>query len=260
MKEKYIIPLDLGDFTADKSLFYLRRFAGEKEAGKRVAAYIGGVEKKIVVDTGPIGLERIVKDHPMSFSEPIKPEQEIEMQLAKAGVKPEEIDIVIMTHLHWDHVGGLTKFSNAEFIVSQEELNFALSPFPCMYLAYEALQLGMYPEFLKVIDRIKTVSMREKEIVDGVKVIPLPGHTPGCIGVVVDTGKGPCVIAGDAVNKYANLKGSPKERQPYLMNGSFTDLKAMLQSFEVIDDIVRGDFSRVIPGHDPLVFEKERYP
>jgi len=43
-------------------------------------------------------------------------------------------------------------------------------------------------------------------------VIPLPGHTPGSIGVVVDTKKGPYVIAGDAAGRYGNLEGIPAER------------------------------------------------
>lgn len=225
-----------------------------------MAAYIGGAKKKIVVDTGPPDLERSLKYHPYSKSEPRKPEQKMVAQLAKAGVTPEEIDIVVLTHLHWDHVGDVTKFPNAEFIVSQEELRFALNPLPCLYVAYEALQLGMQPEFLKVIERIKTVEMKEKEIVEGVRVIPLPGHTPGSIGVVVDTEKGPYIITGDAVPKYGNLKGAPEERQPYLMTGIYTDMMAMWKSFERIDEIVGGDYSKVIPGHDPLVFQKERYP
>jgi glyoxylase-like metal-dependent hydrolase (beta-lactamase superfamily II) len=259
MNGRYIIPLDLGDFVADKSLYYLRR-SGEKEPGKRVAAYIGGAKKKIVVDTGPPDLEHIKKYHPASPSLPRKPEQELEAQLAKAGVKLEEIDIVILTHLHWDHVGQVNKFLNAEFIVSQEELRFALAPPPCLLADYEALQLGIQPPFLKVIDRIKTVDMKDKEIVEGVRVIPLPGHTPGSIGVVVETAKGPYVITGDAVNKYGNLKGAPEEHQPYLLGGIYTDMIAMWKSMELIDEIVKHDFSKVIPGHDPFVFEKERYP
>jgi N-acyl homoserine lactone hydrolase len=260
MNGRYIIPLDLGDHLGDKSLFYLRRFIGEKEAGKNLGVYIGGAKKKIVVDTGPPDQERILKYHSFFNAEARKPEQEIEAQLAKAGVRPEEIDIVILTHLHWDHVGGVTRFPKAQFIVSQEELRFALDPLPCLYSAYEALQLGIYPEFLKVIERIKTIEMKEKEIVEGVKVIPLPGHTPGSMGVIVDTEKGPYVIAGDAVSKYGNLEGAPEERQPYLMTGIYTDMKAMWKSFELIDEIVGHDHSKVIPGHEPLVFRKERYP
>jgi len=260
MGGRYIIPLDLGDSVGDRSLSYLRRGVGEKEHGKRVAAYIGGAQKKIVVDTGPPDLERSLKYHPYSKSDPRKPEQEMEAQLAKCGVKPEDIDLVILTHLHWDHVGDVLKFPKAQFICSQEELRFALDPPACLYVAYEALQLGMEPIFLKVIERIKTVEMKEKEIVEGVTVIPLPGHTPGSIGVVVETEKGPHVITGDAVSKYGNLKGDPKERQPYLMTGIYTDMLAMWKSFERIDEIVGHDLSRVIAGHDPMVFQKERYP
>jgi len=260
MNGRFIIPLDLGDSFADKSLFYLRRFIGQIELGKRVAAYIGGAKKKILVDAGPPDLERSLKYHPYSKSQPLKPEQNMVAQLAKAKVKPEEIDIVILTHLHWDHVGRVAEFPNAEFIVSREELRFALDPPPCLYVAYEALQLGMEPMFLKVIERIRTIDMKEKEIVEGVTVIPLPGHTPGSIGVVVDTERGPYVIAGDAVMKYGNLEGAREESQRYLMLGIYTDMEATWKSFERVDEIVKGDLFRVIPGHDPRVFEKERYP
>lgn len=260
MGGRYIIPLDLGDSTTDRSMSYLRRGMGEEEHGKRVAAYIGGAQKKIVVDTGPPDLEHSLKYHPYSKSKPRKPEQEMDAQLAKAGVKAEEIEIVLLTHLHWDHVGDVAKFPNSVFIVSQEELRFALNPPPCLYLPYEALQLGMEPKYLKVIDRMKTVEMKEKEIVEGVKLIPLPGHTPGSMGVLVETERGRYVIAGDAVPKYGNLKGDPDNRLPYLMTGIYTDMVAMWKSFELVDELVKHDFSRVIPGHDPLVFQKERYP
>jgi glyoxylase-like metal-dependent hydrolase (beta-lactamase superfamily II) len=260
MSGLYIIPLDLGDTTSEKCNFFLRKYVGEKQHSKRIGLYIGGAKKKIVVDTGGPDEEHSLKYHPYSKPEPRKPAQEIEMQLAKAGVKPEEVDIVVLTHLHWDHVGNVTKFPNAEFIVSEEELKFALNPLPPLYVAYEALQLGMQPFFMKVIEKIRTVDMKEKEIVEGVRVIPLPGHTPGSIGLVVETEKGPYVIAGDAVFLYANLEGAPEDRLPYFMTGIYTDMRAMWKSIELIDEIVKGDYSKVIPGHDPLVFEKKRYP
>ena len=260
MSGRYIVPLDMGDAVGDKSLFYLRKFVGQKEIGKTVAAYIGGAGKKIVVDMGPPDLERSVKYHPYFKSEPRGPEQMMEGQLAKVGVKPEEIDIVVLTHLHWDHVGEVEKFPNAEFIVSNVELGFAFNPPPCLYVAYEALQLGMQPKFMSIMERMKTVDMKEKEIVSGVRLIPLPGHTPGSMGVVVETEEGPYVIAGDAVPQYGNLKGSPEERQPYFMSGIYTDMVAMWRSIELVDEIVNHDIHRVIPSHEALVFQKKRYP
>ncbi len=260
MSGRYIVPLDMGDAICDKSSFYLRRFIGEKEMVKSVAAYIGAAKKQIVVDMGPPDMERCLKYHPYYKVEPRRPEQEMVGALAKVGVKPEEIDIVVLTHLHWDHVGEVTKFPNAEFIVLREELRFAMDPPPCLYVAYEALRLGIQPLFLKVIERMKTIEMKEREIVEGVRVIPLPGHTPGSIGVVVDTVDGPYVIAGDSVPHYENLMGAPEERLPYLMAGVYTDMLAMWNSFEIIDEIVRHDIYKVIPGHEPLVFKKERYP
>jgi glyoxylase-like metal-dependent hydrolase (beta-lactamase superfamily II) len=55
------------------------------------------------------------------------------------------------------------------------------------------------------------------------------------------------------------LEGSSKEGQPYFLNGIFTDMTAMWKSFERINGIVAGDFTKVIPGHKPLVIKKERY-
>jgi glyoxylase-like metal-dependent hydrolase (beta-lactamase superfamily II) len=257
---RYIVPLDLGESAYDRSLFFLRKFIGQRAVSKTVAAYIGGAKKKIVVDAGPPDMERSLKYHPYFKSEPRTPEQFMPGALAKAGVKPEEVELVILTHLHWDHVGAVELFPNAQFIVSEEELRFALNPTPCLYASYEALQLGIQPLFLKILNRLKTVDMKEKEILPGVRTIPLPGHSPGGIGVVVETDEGPYVIAGDAVPTWENLRGDPKNGQRYYMSGVYTDMQAMWKSFELIDEIVQGDVEKVIAGHESLVFNKARYP
>lgn len=260
MSSPYIVPLDLGDTTGDNSLTFLRRGMGKVLPGKIVASYIGGAKKKIVVDTGPPDMERTLKYHPYAVSEPNKPDQNMVAQLEKAGVKPEEIDMVILTHLHWDHVGDVLLFPNAEFVVSEKELHFALNPVPAHYVAYEALQIGMEPLYLKVMERLRTVEMKHKKLLDGISVIPTPGHSPGSISVIVETAGGPYVIAGDAVPNYKNLEGDSEERMPHLMSGVYTSMIEMWKSFELIDEVVKGDYTKVIPGHDPLVFENDRYP
>lgn len=56
------------------------------------------------------------------------------------------------------------------------------------------------------------------------------------------------------------IETSSKETKIEEDAGIYTDMKARWRSFELIDEIVRHDLSRVIPGHEPLVFQKERYP
>jgi len=46
------------------------------------------------------------------------------------------------------------------------------------------------------------------------------------------------------------MKGDPQNNQPYIMSGVYTDMQAMWKSFELIDEIVKGDIYKVIPGHE----------
>ncbi len=63
------------------------------------------------------------------------------------GYKPEEIDIVVFTHLHWDHCFYMEKFTNAEFYVNKKEYEFAMNPIPLYFKSYEAPELGITRPF-----------------------------------------------------------------------------------------------------------------
>jgi N-acyl homoserine lactone hydrolase len=252
-----IVPLDVGDMEIDRSQVVLGAIPGVMETEKLIAYYIEGDSLKALVDCGPPTMEKAGEWY--NFSPLVRARQSesqrIENALGNAaGVTPREIDLVILTHLHWDHAGEVDKFVNAQVVVSQTEFNYAMNPLPRSYKGYLALQTGTMPPFLKAIKQIRTVRMEEKRIRDGITVIPTPGHTPGSISVVVETARGSQVITGDAVNAYENIKGDERQGLKYHMIGIYTNQIEAWESFELIDEKVGGDHSRVLPGHDTAVF------
>jgi len=111
--------------------------------------------------------------------------------LRSAGYTPEEVDIVLVTHLHSDHVGGLTTrdgnivFPNADVYVAKAESDFWLSPEIAAKApkdaqrSFQSVQAIAAP-YIKA-GKWHTFSGSEP-IVDGMQLVPLPGHTPGHTG------------------------------------------------------------------------------
>jgi len=188
--------------------------------------------------------------HPGSYQ---REGQAIHLQMVDRRIQPEEVELVIFTHLHWDHCSNMQKFSKARFIVHQKELEFALSPIPPYYRSYESPILGLVPPF----SGVKFCTMEgEEEVAPGVRVFPTPGHSPGHVSVKVDTSQGPYVIAGDAVFDQENLKGDPAAHLPVIPIGRFTNIIEMWNSLMLIKEMS----AIVLPGHDYGVFQKPSYP
>lgn len=254
-----IIPLDVGTLEWDQSEATLRRGIGKKVKAPFIAWYIEGLEKKVLIDTGPPPEERAQRLHSV-LNPRISPEQETPRRLLQIGIKPEDIEVLVLTHLHWDHVGHVDKFPKARIFVTHEEFNYAMGPLPPQRVGYETLQPGIEPVFLRSIRQFEYLPMSEEEIVPGLKVFPTPGHTPGGISVEVMTAQGPYVIASDAIYGYENLKGDPANNLPFLMIGIYMDYVAAWKSMETIYRRARFDLNRVIPGHDFQVTAKKSFP
>jgi glyoxylase-like metal-dependent hydrolase (beta-lactamase superfamily II) len=111
--------------------------------------------------------------------------------LRSAGYTPEEVDIVLLTHLHSDHVGGLTTqdgkrvFPNAEIYVAKAESDFWLSPEIAAKASKDAQPFFQSAQAIAApyITAGKWHTFNGSEsIVDGMQLVPLPGHTPGHTG------------------------------------------------------------------------------
>ncbi|MCL5961477.1 MAG: N-acyl homoserine lactonase family protein [Chloroflexi bacterium] len=249
MAQLRIRPLDVGTMRVDKAfLTYMANF-GVPLVSASMIWYVEGAQKKILVDTGPADPEWAAKYHaPLER----RPEQHPVAALESIGVRPEDIEIVVITHLHWDHSFNNALFPNAKFLVQHEELCYAIDPLPVHYRAFEAMALGMTPHFVHT--PLTTVE-GDLPICDGVSIVFLPGHTPGSQGVLVETESGPYLIAGDAVPLFDNWEGLPPY-QPHLPPSIHVDVADCYRTFKRIESIA--DF--VLPGHDARVLERKSYP
>jgi len=126
--------------------------------------------------------------------------QSIENSLKKVGIRCEDIDIVLVTHLDWDHCAGNELFPKARFIVQKEELRSARSPFLILKRLYIKNIIG---------DVEYTIISGNKMIVEGVTAIFKPRRTYGLQRVLVEAQKKRYFIAGDTFGLFENLKSNP---------------------------------------------------
>ena len=133
-------------------------------------ALIESAGKKLLFDTGSYGDRKLLLER----------------------LREEKVDLIFLSHLHYDHCINAEIFKDVKIIVSQKELDYVLSG------RYEDIGDPFIPFSIikSFVERVEPVSDGE-EIIEGVKVIDLAGHTPGSCGLLIE-GEG-ILFAGDAV-------------------------------------------------------------
>jgi glyoxylase-like metal-dependent hydrolase (beta-lactamase superfamily II) len=160
-----------------------------------MAFLVTGGPEPVLVDTGPPPPEISKLHHyEMAKDEALL----LPNHLKKHGLRPEDIRLVVNTHLHWDHCWYNDLFPKADICVQKRELPFAANPIPSHYLFYDAFQMGLVPAWTRAAARFKVID-GDCELLPGLKLVALPGHTPGSMGLLTETAAGPHLIAGDAV-------------------------------------------------------------
>ena len=246
MKKYSIRPIPL---EKSKGLTYKFTYlVGYGSPEERVAYswYIEGPKEHILVDTGcePAGLT----PQPLMFPFDGKFEhiQTIEEGLGKLGLKPEDIDIVILTHMHEDHIQLARKYKKATFIVQKAELEMARNPHPVQQFTY-----------LK--DKFEDVHFEvikgDKKIVDGISVMLTPGHSAGAQSVIVETAKGKAVLTGFCCIQ-RNFEPPEGLITPVIAPGINLNVVQAYESVLKVKEIA----DIVIPIHDKKYIEIDRIP
>jgi glyoxylase-like metal-dependent hydrolase (beta-lactamase superfamily II) len=166
--------------------------------------------------------------------------------LRELGVEPESVSTVVVTHLHYDHVGNLAAFPNARLVVPRRELEFWTGPTARRTQFAAHVETGEIEHVARAAadGRVRLTDGTE-EILDGVTAISVGGHSPGQQITVVRGESGDVVLASDAVHFYEELE---RDRPFAVMH----DLERMYLAYDVLAELARKG-ATVVPGHDPDV-------
>ena len=184
-----------GRFILEKSFLVYAKYQGEiYEAALKPLLVITDKEK-VLIDTGIGELpEKYRKFHIVKR----KSDEALRAQLQRHNLKPGDIDVVINTHLHFDHCGNNKDFTNAKFYVQADELRYAYAP--------DRFQKASYIRDFFDVD-VEYVPMRgSHRITEVVCVLPTPGHSIGHQSVVIRKDEKNYVYCGDAAPLRENLE------------------------------------------------------
>ncbi len=205
---------------------------------------IRGGGRNILFDSG-FHRQTFLKEFPMK--DYLRPDEAVRT----AGVEPGEITDIVISHAHWDHMGGIDLFPKAQVWIQREEYR---------YYTTEAWQPsgnhgGIDPDDVKELKKLN--SEGRVHLVDGDNVEIFPGihthtgsrHTYASQYLLVD-GTPPFVLASDNCYFYLNLSA-------HLASATFSDADHaanIAQQARMIE--MAGSQDRVVPGHDMLQFTK----
>lgn len=200
-------------------------------------------DEVILVDTG--------FDTPEANKRGFELRQDVGASLAPFGLQPTDITKLIVTHLHFDHAGGLHLFPNATLYMQAAEMAYATGPCMCHDVLRGPFTGAHVCEAVTRLYAGKLVFFEgDAEVADGVTAHAIGGHSRGLQAVRVRTDAGWLVLASDAAHFYENLTA----RKPFPL---VVDVEDMLRGFETLERLASSP-DLIIPGHDPLV--REHFP
>lgn len=172
-----------------------------------------------------------------------------DVMLSKVGLKPSDIDTIIITHAHWDHVDALDLYKNAKVYIQRACYRFTVEE-GAEYVFFRRFGYPTKKDSLALLtllwdNRLKLIE-GNAELLPGVKVVQVDGHYPGLQLVVVETKEKPIILANDSMHFYANLE------KDHPMGLYFGNLRDIVKAYETIRQLK----GVVIPGHDPKVLDQ----
>jgi glyoxylase-like metal-dependent hydrolase (beta-lactamase superfamily II) len=205
---------------------------------------VRGPERTVLVDCG-FGAEAGRRRGRTTLVDPV-------VALSALGVEPGAVDQLVVTHAHYDHIGNLHRFPNAEVVIARREYEFWTGPYA------RRLQFAHSTE----ADELERLAATREEgrlrlvedtldLAPGIELVVVGGHTPGQMvaQVAVDRpegGQGAAVLAADALHFYEELD---RDRPFFVV----ADLVDMYRGFDVLREMTEDAGRLLVAGHDAEV-------
>lgn len=160
-------------------------------------------------------------------------------RLDSIGLEPSDIDLVVLSHLHFDHAGGAALFAKSELIVQKDEYAYAYYPASFFEGFYYRKNFDLPGYRWRLLDG-------DTELGPGLTVLRTDGHTPGHQSLLVKLPQhGPVILAGDSCYWQEHIDA---ERVP----GVVWNPMQALHSIKRLKTLARLVGGRIFPGHDPV--------
>ena len=227
------------------NVFYRYHEYGEPDGPQEMSYYLWVLRNRdatIVVDTGysAAGGRRRGRGHLIAPLDALR----------QIGIRLDRVDLLVNTHLHYDHTGHLDAFADTPLLVNQTELSAWTGPLALRkhYAAH------IEPDEVAVVQHraersTLTLMSGEHSVADGITAIEVGGHSPGQTILAIEGEHGRVVLASDAVHFYEEI-----ERD--LACGVLVDLERVYRAYDTIRDLLGEDGATLLTGHDPLVMDK----
>ncbi|GAB2941612.1 N-acyl homoserine lactonase family protein [Hafnia psychrotolerans] len=169
-----------------------------------------------------------------------------ESLLQKLDVDANHIEKIIVTHMHYDHIGNLKAFPNATLYMQEKEMHYCTG----RHMLHRYVRAPYDPENIaNAVYRLHEGKVRyvgkHEEILPGINTQLVGGHTAGLQIVTVNTARGKIVLASDSAHYWHHIDASTPF--PIVM-----DIPDMLAAHNTMKQLVP-DLTYIIPGHDPQV-------
>ncbi len=198
-----------------------------------------GADTPILVDTGLENVDEMNRGAAHIFRELItqQPEDDVGQRLRLFGLTEADIGVLVITHLHFDHVDCLHRFVNARLFVSGRGLEESLGE--------PSWAPAKTQKILTGTAKHRTTALDDVEVAPGIRTMWIGGHTPCSQALLVDTAAGRVCMTGDTVSLLKNIE----LRQPV---GVFSDIDQCYRAMERIPN----ECDIVLPSHDPGTLER----